>query len=134
MLPVNFRAALRRMKLLIGRLRKDEKVLLEYDAIIKQQLAKGAIETADNSAPVPPTSRVHYLPHHPVSTPGKITTKVHIVYDASSKATHCVSSLNDCLHRDPVILPDLCGLLIRFRKHPYIALAGIEKAFLQAGT
>ena len=122
------------MKLLIGRLHEDEKLLLEYDAVIKQQLAKGVIETVDNSAPVPPTSRVYYLPHHPVSTPSKITTKVHIVYDASSKATHCVSSLNDCLHRGPVILPDLCGLLIRFCKHPYIALAGIEKAFLQAGT
>ena len=63
-LPDNFHVALRRMKLLTGRLREDEKLLLEYDAIIEQQLAKGVIERVDNSAPVPPTSRVYYLPHH----------------------------------------------------------------------
>jgi len=33
----------------------------------------------------------------------------------------------------PVILLDLCGLLIRFRMYPYIVLADIERAFLQVG-
>ena len=66
-------------------------------------------------------------------TPNKATTKVRIVYDASSKAGSDTSSLNKCLHRGPVILPDLCGLLIRFRMYPIVVLADIEKAFLQVG-
>ena len=72
------------------------------------------------------------MPHLPVLTPGK-TTKVHIVFDASSSVRSGVNSLNDCLHRGPIILPDLCGLLLRFRLYPIIVLADIRKAFLQVG-
>ena len=42
-----------------------------------------------------------------------------------------VASLNDCLYCGPVILPDLVGLLQRFRLHRIVALADTEKAFLQ---
>ena len=72
-----------------------------------------------------------YLPHHLVLTSNKATTKMHIVYNASSKAGSSMNSLNERLNRGPVILPDLCGLLIRFRIYPIIVLADIEKAFLQ---
>ena len=53
-------------------------------------------------------SRKHYLPHYPILTPTKATTKVRIVYDASAKLRGAVNSLNECLHRVPIILPDLC--------------------------
>ena len=43
-----------------------------------------------------------------------------------------MNSLNECLNRGPVILPDLCGL-IRFRIYPIVVLADIKKAFLQVG-
>lgn len=42
-------------------------------------------------------------------------------------------SLNECLYRGPVILPDLCGLLIRFRLSPIAMIVDIEKAFLSVG-
>ena len=44
-----------------------------------------------------------------------------------------MNSLNECLNRGPVILPDLCGLLIRFQMYPVVILADIEKAFFQVG-
>ena len=42
-------------------------------------------------------------------------------------------SLNECLYRGPVILEDLCGLLLRFRIYKVALAADIKKAFLQVG-
>ena len=127
----NFEVALRRMKSLVQRLQSDVNLLQIYDGIIKQQLNQGIIERVDDD--VNQHIQKYYMPHHPVLTPKKATTKVGIVYDASSKAESNMNSLNECLHRGPVILPDLCGLLIRFRIYPIVVLADIEKAFLQVG-
>ena len=41
--------------------------------------------------------------------------------------------MNECLYRGPVMLPDLCGLLIRFRMHTIAVVADVEKAFLSVG-
>ena len=71
------------MKLLVHRLQLDKELLQKYDNIIKQQLDKGIIETVDTSRVS--ETRKHYLPHHPVLTSTKATTKVCIVYDASAK-------------------------------------------------
>uniref|UniRef100_A0A1I7W520 Integrase_SAM-like_N domain-containing protein n=1 Tax=Loa loa TaxID=7209 RepID=A0A1I7W520_LOALO len=56
---------------------------------------------------------IHYLPHHEVLTPGKATTKLRIVYDASAHIKGD-KSLNNVLYRGPTILPDLAGALLRF--------------------
>ena len=44
-----------------------------------------------------------------------------------------MKSLNKCLHRGPVILEDLYGLLLIFRTKRIGIIADIEKAFLQVG-
>lgn len=49
----------------------------------------------------------HYIPHHPVTNPTIMTTKV--VYDASAKIKQGNMSLNECLYRGPVMLQDLTG-------------------------
>ena len=70
--------------------------------------------------------KVYYLPHHPIFTPDKETTKIRIVYNASAKAKSTASSLNECLLRGPIILPDLCGLLLRFRSYELVLLANVD--------
>ena len=129
-LPENFGLAFGRLKSLSRRFQQDPALLQRYDSVINDQLKKGIIELAPSTPPQPP---IHYLPHQPVITPQKSTTKLRVVYDASSKTRKTDKSLNDCLHRGPVLLPDLCGLLIRFRLSPVVLLADIEKAFLQVG-
>ena len=82
-LPENFNLALGRLRSLICRLKSNGTLLGKYNCIIQQQLQKGIIEAVDKSVMI--DTRKHYLPHHPVLTPSKATTKVRIVYDASAK-------------------------------------------------
>ena len=56
-----------------------------------------------------------------------------IMYDASAKTRKSEQSLNDCLYRGHVILPDLYGLLLRFRMSPVGIIVDIKNAFLNVG-
>ena len=98
--------------------------------VIQNQVEMGVIEKVVNSSD---DTLKHYLPHHPILTPAKDTTKLRVVYDASVKAKKGAKSLNECLFRGPVLLPDLCGILLRLRLHQIVKFADIEKAFLQVG-
>ena len=75
---------------------------------------------------------VHYIPHHEVLTPQKTTTKLCIIFDGSAGVKH-KKSLNECMYRGPVLIEDLCGLLIHFCLHETALIGDIEKAFLQIG-
>ena len=127
-LPDNFGLSLGRLRALVKRFESDPDLLESYNRIFQQQLELGVIEPAPAATSA---LRPHYLPHHPVVTPQKSTTKVRIVYDASARAKRGNRSLNDCLYRGPVLIPNLAGMLMRFRLHAIVLLSDIEKAFLQ---
>ena len=130
-LPDNFRLSYGRLKSVIKRLRENPDTLNIYDGIIKDQLKKDVIKRVDENSIEGDLK--HYIPNHGVITPNNTTTKLRIVYDASAKAKKNNISLNECLYRGPVILEDLCALLLRFRTHKIAVVADIEKAFHQAG-
>ncbi|KAL9955950.1 hypothetical protein ACROYT_G037357 [Oculina patagonica] len=73
---------------------------------------------------------IHYLPHHAVVRKDAKTTKVRVVYDASSKEGKGGVSLNDCLHVGPALSPLLFDILIRFREKRVALVGDIEKEFL----
>ena len=75
---------------------------------------------------------VHYIPHHEVLTPQKTMTKLHIIFDGSAGDKH-MKSLNECMYQGPVLIEDLCGLLIHFHLHHTALIGDIDKAFLQIG-
>lgn len=127
-LPTNKELALGRLNTLVNRMKHRPELLQKYDQVMRDQLQKGMIEKVND---IQSDGIVHYIPHHPVITPEKTTTKLRVVYDASAKMNKEKKSLNECLYRGPVMLHDLCGMLIRFRIHPIAMVADIEKAFLQ---
>ena len=130
-LPENFQLAYGRLRSIVHKLKKDPKLLEQYEAIIQDQLQRGIVEkVTDNSEE---GTLKHYIAHHPIITPSKNTTKVRVVYDTSAKTKQSQKSLNECLYRGPVMLPDLSGLLLRFRLSPIGVVSDIEKAFLNVG-
>jgi hypothetical protein len=131
LLPTNEWLAKGRMRSLAKRLEQDPRLLIGYQATIDYQLEKGIIERVPQVEVKRPKHLVHYLPHHPVERPDHATTKVRIVFDASSKSKRSDLSLNECMYRGPVLLPNLVEVILRFRIHSVAIIADIEKAFLQ---
>ena len=123
-----------RLRSLLRRMKQMPELLTKYNETIQNQLEKGIIEKVDtNLQNSEKTSRKHYVPHHTAITPSKFTTKVRIIYDSSAKTKKNTKSLNEFLLRGPVILEDLCGLLLRFRLEKVALLADLKKAFLEVG-
>ena len=69
---------------------------------------------------------MHYLPHQAVVRKESATTKVRVVYDASSREGKVEACLNDCLHVGPPLTPLLYNILLRFRENRVI-LVGTQK-------
>lgn len=122
----NKRLAYKRLMSQLKRLHETSKERLEeYDKIIKTQKDTGIIE----EAPYLPQGPVYYIPHSCVVKDSK-TTKVRIVYDASSHYKGELS-LNDCIHTGSSLLPNIVELLLRTRNKPLMIISDIEKAFHQ---
>ena len=82
-----------------------------------------------NSKPV--GDREFYIPHKLVIRETAESTKMRIVFDASTKPNHTSPSVNDCLETGPPLQNLLWSVLVRNRFKP-IALSGdLKQAFLQ---
>ncbi|ETN70539.1 hypothetical protein NECAME_14702 [Necator americanus] len=91
----------------------SDRVLKNFKNTIQkreEQLEKGIIKKVSPDDPIE-GSIVHSLPHQAVITPLKETTKMRIVFDASThyKDSQC---LNDVLYQGPPLLPDMILLRI----------------------
>uniref|UniRef100_A0A9J2PQR3 Reverse transcriptase domain-containing protein n=1 Tax=Ascaris lumbricoides TaxID=6252 RepID=A0A9J2PQR3_ASCLU len=115
-----------RLRSIWVRLQKNPDLLQKYHATFQEQEKRGIIEKAKRD----PEHLEYFIPHQAVLNPDKDTTKIRIVFDASAKLRG-TASLNEHLFRGPIILPDLVGLLLRWRTHLISITADLEKAFLQ---
>ncbi|XP_062538652.1 uncharacterized protein LOC134206926 [Armigeres subalbatus] len=71
-----------------------------------------------------------YLPHHPVVKEASTTTKVRVVFNASSETSTRVT-LNDALLVGPIIQDDLRSIIMRSRTKQVMLVADVEKMFRQ---
>ncbi|XP_066924368.1 uncharacterized protein [Clytia hemisphaerica] len=123
----NFETSKRRLRsVLLKHFKSNEELLKTYDFIIKEQIELGVIEEVPTSTT---PEKAFYLPHRPVCRDDRITTKVRMVFDASSSTYG--PSLNDCLNPGPSLTTSLFGILLRFRAKNIGLVADIEKAFWQ---
>ncbi|KAK5976726.1 hypothetical protein GCK32_020510 [Trichostrongylus colubriformis] len=100
----------------------------QYVKVIEGHITAGFVEEVKEYVFDDP--RVYYIPHQAVYKESSATTKLRVVFDASSKRKDACS-LNDCIYQGPTLLPELIGILLRARLHPLLLIADVEKAFHQ---
>ncbi|XP_043654518.1 uncharacterized protein LOC122620904 isoform X3 [Drosophila teissieri] len=107
-------------------LKRDPILKDTYDSVIKEYIDLGHMK------PVPPnTDTVNfYLPHHAVFKPESTTTKVRVVFNASSPSSNG-NSLNDILHPGPVLQSDLTLQILKLRTFQFVFNADITKMYRQ---
>ncbi|GFU57341.1 integrase catalytic domain-containing protein [Trichonephila clavipes] len=94
----NFSVAEKRVKSLTRRFIRDPTLYIQYSEILKEYESQGIIERVLETEK--PTDRaVFYLPHQAVFRQESLTTKMRIVFDASSHEDG-QPSLNDCIWSD----------------------------------
>lgn len=116
----NYDMAYSRLCSLLRMLRKNPELKEKYVQGFRDDEKKGVIERATRNR----GQLEHFVPHSPIVTPEKARR----VIDPSAhrRGEAC---LNSCFFRGPVILPQLVGVLMRFRRAKYPLLSDLEAAF-----
>lgn len=94
-----------------------------YQELVEQGFAEVVTEEEE-------PEEVHYLPGHPVYKDERESTKVRIVFNASS-TTSTGKSLNQCLYQGPNPLPEINHVLLRWRCNIIAFVLDISKMFLR---
>ena len=120
--------AVNRFRSLERRFRKDGVLCQQYREFMRDYLTKGHMELVPE--PVPTDGRVFYLPHHGVSKLESETTKLRVVFDASSQCSNGMS-LNQALLSGPKLQQDIVSVLLRFRLGKVALTADVKQMFRQ---
>lgn len=116
-----------RFQALENRLAKNPELRKHYVEFLKEYEDLGHMSKTDICLDNP-TDIHNYLPHHAVVKDTSTTTKVRVVFDASSKTSSNLS-LNDVLKVGPKVQNDLFDILVRMRKHEIVIVADVEKMY-----
>ncbi|XP_071576355.1 uncharacterized protein [Temnothorax nylanderi] len=120
--------AIRRLNSLKRRFNATPQLKEKYSAFLSEY------EQLDHMKKVSPPDSTNtqtvYLPHHPVIRESSSTTKLRVVFDASS-STNNGTSLNSHLETGPKLQTDLSAVILRWRQHKYIYTADIAKMYRQ---
>ncbi|XP_070142292.1 uncharacterized protein [Drosophila kikkawai] len=109
-----------------NRLKRDFSLKEQYDSVIQEYLNLGHMK----EVPSTHNSPTYYLPHHAVIKPESTTTKLRVVFNASSPSANG-TSLNDILHAGPVLQSDLTIQTRKWRCFQFVFSADITKMYRQ---
>ena len=114
---------------MLKHLKKNSERFIAYDKVIQEQLEDRIIEKVLNITPQ--KGKEFYLPHKAIIREDAESTKLRVVYDASSKPNMNGPSLSECLEKGPPLLNMLWDVLVRSRMKPVALCADLREAFLQ---
>lgn len=120
--------ALQRLNQLEKKLNKDPALKEEYSKVIQEYLDLNHMEKINKEKDT--AINTFYLPHHAVIRHDKSTSKVRIVFNASSKGPNG-KSLNDNMLVGPTIQQDLRQIVMRWRTHEIGYIADCVKFYRQ---
>ncbi|XP_037824736.1 uncharacterized protein LOC119612918 [Lucilia sericata] len=110
-------------------LMKKPELKMEYDNVLQEYIDLGHMKPIKYN-PNTPSNTHYYLPHHAVVKLDRVTTKVRVVFNASSKTSNS-NSLNDTLHTGPTLQQDLVVLILKWRFYKIVYNADITKMYRQ---
>ncbi|XP_071648480.1 uncharacterized protein [Temnothorax longispinosus] len=122
--------AIQQLKNLKRKFARQPQLKEDYMKFMRKYLNLGHMrEVPENSARwnIQPQ---YYMPHHCVIKESSATTKLRVVFNASSKTTTGIL-LNDALMAGPVLQQDLFSILLRFRIFRFVMTAYIAKMYKQ---
>ncbi|CAH2227630.1 jg280, partial [Pararge aegeria aegeria] len=117
--------AIAQFRTIESKLSKNPTLSADYKSFINEYIALRHMIPAKSSS-----NSDCYLPHLSVYRADSATTKVRIVFNASSKTSSSVS-LNDVMYKGPNLQQDLQSLLLKWRQYRYAYTADIEKMYRQ---
>lgn len=121
----NFSSALYRLPKLIDRLRMDN-TYDEYQRELLQLVADGHAERVAINC----KEKAFYMPHRGMWRQNALTTKLRVVFDASSHRRD-QDPLNARLAKGVDLNSTIVSLMVKFRSGSIASIADLQKAFLQ---
>ncbi|XP_053959327.1 uncharacterized protein LOC128863902 [Anastrepha ludens] len=97
-----------------------------YLDFMQEYLELGHMSPTNNRLPSEPH---YFISHQCVLRPQSTTTKLRMVFDASSRTS--TQALNETLMVGPIVQEELFSTLLRFRLHKYAMTADIMKMYRQ---
>lgn len=120
--------ALNSLNRLLQKFKSNNRLQQLYSDFIEEYKNLGHMVAADTFDHQ--TSPVYYLPHLGVLRESSRTTKLRVVFNASSRTSNGVS-LNDILHAGAKLQTDISEILLWTRTHRILFSTDIEKMFRQ---
>lgn len=123
----SYNTALKRFLGLERRFQSNKNLKAGYIKFMQEHYALGHMSLAK---PEVMQDCYYYMPHHAVLKESSTTTKLRVVFDASSKTDNGFS-LNDVLLKGACIQEELVSIMSRFRTYKYVLTADIKKTYRQ---
>jgi len=120
--------AWRMLTTLTRRLNSHSDLKREYNAFLEEYEQLGHMERIPGESISQP--QTVYIPHHAVVRASSSTTRVRVVFNASSPTTNG-TSLNSHLLAGPKLQTNLFDVLLRWRQYQYVYTADIAKMYRQ---